>query len=898
MKSFFPLFKISVCTLIVSFAVANNPISEPHKNDHPPFKMFSQDMLEKGEWGYDPETNSGWFGIRENEIPQGECVTPGQEAEIVRRLDENIAHLRQRGILPETPSRVPTDFTWPLEPTENFTANDYWAISGFVDHDPTTNWEDHLCYGRTYNGHNGTDYYLWPHQFNMMDNEEVAIVAAAPGTIIEKDDGNYDRRCSWGGFQWNAVYILHDDGSTAWYGHMKTNSLTEKWVGDTVERGEYLGMVGSSGNSMSPHLHFEVRDENGVVVDPYEGPCNDIDESHWEDQHPYRETALQRGGTYGAVSWWMDCPQPSILNYRNHFMNNEYGYLVGYFRDVLQGNPIYYQRVNPNGQVDHLTTIYSDGDYTSFWWWWGGMFVDDTPPGEYAFRVLLNGEAHDFPFYWEMSGCTDPTADNYDPDAVIDNGTCYPCNTGSEVKISFDFDNYPDETFWTLNDADNVNNYMSGGYLVGSSDTYCASPGTYQVTVYDTYGDGMCCEFGEGGYSIYVDNVLVAEGGDFLYEDVTAVVIDGESTGIVETQYSPNWNMVGLPVEAEDLSYETLFPNAYLGTLYSFSGGYTQEELLETGTGYWLRLQEASTVEFAGGLFSEISVPVVGGWNIVSGPSEDASLEDPDGLVFDGTVYGFDGSYVNSNVFEPGKGYWVRSSGDGTITLFIGGPEILGREKQSSSMRDQYIYQSSKVRFSNAEGNTIELYVGSKIPEEDIPMFSVPPLPPANGFDVRFATDTKYCSTNECMVEVMTNGQPLTLECEMKNSELWELVDGNGNVYECDGVHEIELDGNSESLVLKEIISTQFPTEFALFPAHPNPFNPITNIQFSVPELSEVILSIYDIQGRLIETLLTGQNVPGNHMVQWNATQFSSGVYFVELKGNKKRIIQKIIFMK
>jgi len=129
MRSYHPTLKLFSFVLMISCITAKNPVSKPDKNEHPPFKMFSEDMLEKGEWGYDPETNSGWFGIREDETPSGECVTPEREAEILRRLDENIAYLRERGLLPETPSRVPTDFTWPLEPTENFTANDYWAIS-------------------------------------------------------------------------------------------------------------------------------------------------------------------------------------------------------------------------------------------------------------------------------------------------------------------------------------------------------------------------------------------------------------------------------------------------------------------------------------------------------------------------------------------------------------------------------------------------------------------------------------------------------------------------------------------------------------------------------------------------------------------------------------------------
>ena len=132
MKSFVLVLNISAFTLMMSITSADNTLSKPNKNEHPPFRMFSEDMLEKGDWGYDPETNSGWFGIKEGEISSGECLTQEQEVEIMRRLDENIAYLREQGLLPETPSRVPTDFSWPLAPTENFNANDYWAIAGFL----------------------------------------------------------------------------------------------------------------------------------------------------------------------------------------------------------------------------------------------------------------------------------------------------------------------------------------------------------------------------------------------------------------------------------------------------------------------------------------------------------------------------------------------------------------------------------------------------------------------------------------------------------------------------------------------------------------------------------------------------------------------------------------------
>ena len=69
MRHYHALLNIFSVVLLTSCIIAKNPISKSDKNERPPFKMFSDEMLEQGEWGYDPETNSGWFGIRENNIP-------------------------------------------------------------------------------------------------------------------------------------------------------------------------------------------------------------------------------------------------------------------------------------------------------------------------------------------------------------------------------------------------------------------------------------------------------------------------------------------------------------------------------------------------------------------------------------------------------------------------------------------------------------------------------------------------------------------------------------------------------------------------------------------------------------------------------------------------------------
>lgn len=64
----------------------------------------------------------------------------------------------------------------------------------------------------------------------------------------------------------NAVVIDHGDGNKTLYGHMRDNSLT-KAVGDTIARGETMGIVGDTGNSFGQHLHFETW-VNDVKIDP------------------------------------------------------------------------------------------------------------------------------------------------------------------------------------------------------------------------------------------------------------------------------------------------------------------------------------------------------------------------------------------------------------------------------------------------------------------------------------------------------------------------------------------------------------------------------------------------------------------------------------------------------
>jgi hypothetical protein len=88
------------------------------------------------------------------------------------------------------------------------------------------------------------------------------------------------------------------------------------------------------------------------------------------------------------------------------------------------------------------------------------------------------------------------------------------------------------------------------------------------------------------------------------------------------------------------------------------------------------------------------------------------------------------------------------------------------------------------------------------------------------------------------------------------------------------------------------------PKMFQLYPAYPNPFNPVTTIRFLVETRLIASLHIYDIAGRLVKTLAEGEMNPGEHEITWDASDLSSGVYFIVLKSAQYSQNQKAILLK
>ena len=175
-----------------------------------------------------------------------------------------------------------TRFAEPLGGTLNQT----FYYLNYVDELSGAGLQDYTCGPKTYDGHAGTDITLA--NFAVMDSG-VAVRAAADGMVLTTHDGEFDRQKSWNsGAIANYVAIRHADGIVSYYLHLKKNSVAVG-IGNLVQAGDLLGYVGSSGFSDIPHLHFEVRDSTGALIDPWAGACGASD-SRWSAQLSYQNT--------------------------------------------------------------------------------------------------------------------------------------------------------------------------------------------------------------------------------------------------------------------------------------------------------------------------------------------------------------------------------------------------------------------------------------------------------------------------------------------------------------------------------------------------------------------------------------------------------------------------------
>ncbi len=330
------------------------------------------------------------------------CLTHAQREIIIDSLKKSQSLLRSQNKLAIGNTKAPSPlFTWPVQKASHINYNEVWAISNYVDHnlaypDLITDYNGGTKSYDTQSGYNhqGIDIFTWPYYWKLQDDDGAEVIAASDGQILYKSDGQFDRSCTFNSNSWNAVYVQHDDGSVAWYGHLKNGSLTTKNIGDLVTQGEYLGVIGSSGNSTGPHLHFEVYEDDTYtfdkLIDPYAGPSNSWNlTSWWAVQKPYRNPTINALTTNSTYPDFGTCPNAEITNEKNTFQLNETAYFLVFLKDQL-GLNLNLKVYKPDSSIAYEWDRSLVDDYTVSWWSYSGI-VDVV--GEWRAEALLdNGQ--------------------------------------------------------------------------------------------------------------------------------------------------------------------------------------------------------------------------------------------------------------------------------------------------------------------------------------------------------------------------------------------------------------------------------------------------------------------------------------------------------------------------
>jgi hypothetical protein len=88
------------------------------------------------------------------------------------------------------------------------------------------------------------------------------------------------------------------------------------------------------------------------------------------------------------------------------------------------------------------------------------------------------------------------------------------------------------------------------------------------------------------------------------------------------------------------------------------------------------------------------------------------------------------------------------------------------------------------------------------------------------------------------------------------------------------------------------------PDRYTLFQNYPNPFNPATTIRFDVQQAGHVQVQVFDVRGRLVETLVDGERPAGHYTVTWNAASAPSGVYLYRLQAGRHTEIKEMVLLR
>ncbi|HUL44833.1 MAG TPA: T9SS type A sorting domain-containing protein [Bacteroidota bacterium] len=379
------------------------------------------------------------------------------------------------------------------------------------------------------------------------------------------------------------------------------------------------------------------------------------------------------------------------------------------------------------------------------------------------------------------------------------------------------------------------------------------------------------------------------------------------------------WNLLSVShvPKGGNYSFANLYPGAKGPFFYRGADGYKYTNWLSHCVGFWGKFSNRTYAGTPGYPITSRTDTIFQGWNIIATISSPLKTSQITGInaTWSPNFFSYDGSgYVLASTLLPGQGYWVKAVQTGADPRLILEPSTAVQKSAAQSCMD--VDQLCKITLRNAAGGSQTLYLGSDQYVHSSPdNFEMPPSAfDVSGFDARFSSGRMLetypsaispSARSEYPITIQTNAYPLTVTLKpfgtsMRgiNAALRTTAGGLlGSFRNGSGMVTVR-NSSVQKIVLVLNDRATLPSVFALYQNYPNPFNPSTEIRYDLPYDSYIKLLVYDILGRKVVSLIDGFEEAGERSVHFDASTFSSGVYFYALTSGSFHQTRKLLLIK
>jgi len=349
-----------------------------------------------------------------------------------------------------------------------------------------------------------------------------------------------------------------------------------------------------------------------------------------------------------------------------------------------------------------------------------------------------------------------------------------------------------------------------------------------------------------------------------------------------------------------------LLKNAY-GQFYVPAWGFNNIPYWDLTQGYLVKVDEDVETDWSGTLIlPDEDIPLGAGWNMIAYfPEYNLSAATPYFYVLSpiiehviiakdvlGRFLSPQFNFSNMDPWRETQGYLVKVNDD----IVLNYPEILGLEPVVEPEPEHSI--GSHWRSLTATDENMSILVTSssdyRLREDD--------WIAALASDREIVGTGKVTDDGRCGLAVWGD-DPTTEEKDglMDDSafelRLWDverelefklivtsICEGSGLIYQ-----------SNDFLALEVKVGCVIPNEFSLSPAYPNPFNATTKLQYNLPVASQVKIIVYDLRGRMVETVVSDMHSAGSYNAAWDAHGITSGLYLISMETDDFKTVRKVI---